>query len=115
MSATRINVVMLDATGPFRCAVTILEGDDKTCHEATLQETDLRRLGDGAAAAVFVAAAFRFLLDREPKEEILARFDISVIARYFPDFDREIGRYLSARAEEQTRPDSDGCIIASRV
>ena len=28
-----------------------------------------------------------FLLDREPKEAILRVFDISVIRRYFPDFD----------------------------
>jgi hypothetical protein len=31
-------------------------------------------------------AAFRFLLDREPKESILGRFDVTVISRYFPEF-----------------------------
>jgi hypothetical protein len=31
-----------------------------------------------------IEAAFRFLLAREPKESILARFDVSVISRYFP-------------------------------
>ena len=40
-------------------------------------------------------AAFRFLLDREPKESILARFDISVISRYFPEFEQELPRYLA--------------------
>jgi hypothetical protein len=40
-------------------------------------------------------AAFRFLLDREPKESILARFDIAVISRYFPEFERELPRYLT--------------------
>jgi hypothetical protein len=40
-------------------------------------------------------AAFRFLLDREPKESILGRFDVTVISRYFPEFDRELPRYLS--------------------
>jgi hypothetical protein len=43
------------------------------------------------------AAAFRFLLEREPKESILARFDVSVIARYFPEFERELPRYLPSR------------------
>jgi hypothetical protein len=38
-------------------------------------------------------AAFRFLLDREPKESILRRFDVTVIARYFPEFERELPRY----------------------
>jgi hypothetical protein len=41
-------------------------------------------------------AAFRFLLDRETKESILRRFDVTVISRYFPKFERELPRYLSA-------------------
>ncbi len=41
-------------------------------------------------------AAFRFLLDREPKESILGRFDVTVISRYFPEFERELPRYLAA-------------------
>jgi hypothetical protein len=42
-----------------------------------------------------VEAAFQFLLDREPKESILVSFDVSVIARYFPEFERELPRYLA--------------------
>jgi hypothetical protein len=37
------------------------------------------------------------LLDREPKESILGHFDVTVISRYFPVFDRELPRYLSRR------------------
>jgi len=40
-------------------------------------------------------AAFRFLLDREPKESILPRFDVTAISRYFPEFEREMPHYLS--------------------
>ena len=40
-------------------------------------------------------AAFRFLLDREPKELILERFDATVISRYFSEFEQELPRYLS--------------------
>jgi hypothetical protein len=32
-------------------------------------------------------------LDREPKE--LGRFDVTAILRYFPEFEREMPRYLS--------------------
>jgi hypothetical protein len=39
-------------------------------------------------------AAFRFLLDREPKESILERFDVTVISLYFPEFEQELPRYL---------------------
>jgi hypothetical protein len=42
-----------------------------------------------------IEAAFRFLLDREPKESILRKFDVTQIARYFPEFGREMPRYLS--------------------
>ena len=40
-------------------------------------------------------ATFRFLLDRERKEFIRGRFDVTVISRYFPEFERELPRYLS--------------------
>ena len=39
-------------------------------------------------------AAFRFLLDREPKESIFRRFDVTVISRYFPEFEQELPHYL---------------------
>ncbi len=42
-----------------------------------------------------LAMQFGFLLDREPKESILGRFDVTVIARYFPEFERELPNYLS--------------------
>jgi hypothetical protein len=35
------------------------------------------------------------LLEREPKESILRRFDVMAISRYFPEFEREMPRYLS--------------------
>jgi hypothetical protein len=37
----------------------------------------------------------RFLLDREPKESILAAFDMRVIRRYFPEFDDAFPGYLA--------------------
>ena len=38
--------------------------------------------------------AFRFLLEREPPESILSRFDLTVIERYFPNYRGEIARRL---------------------
>ena len=37
-----------------------------------------------------VRRSFVFLLEREPKESILRSFDLPVIGRYFPDYEREI-------------------------
>jgi len=42
-----------------------------------------------------VRRSFEFLLERESKDSILARFDLSVISRYFPEYEREIKRRLS--------------------
>jgi hypothetical protein len=38
--------------------------------------------------------SFRFLLEREPNTSILERFELPVIARYFPEYEREIRRRL---------------------
>ena len=39
---------------------------------------------------MFVEACFTFLLQHEPKEQILASFDVSQISGYFSDFERAI-------------------------
>ena len=41
-----------------------------------------------------VHAAFGFLLSKEPASSILAKFDCSIIRRYFPEVDKEIGQYI---------------------
>jgi len=43
---------------------------------------------------ICIEAAFQFLLDREPKESILRRSDVTVISYYFPEFERELPHYL---------------------
>jgi hypothetical protein len=37
-----------------------------------------------------------FLLEREPKESILGQFDLPVIGRYFPEYERDIRKRLTA-------------------
>lgn len=74
--------------------VTILEGGGSTTHEVTVEAADVDRLSGGTDAARLVEASFRFLLDREPKESILGRFELSVISRYFPEYESRIGDYL---------------------
>ena len=85
-------------SGPKTFAVTIREGTGETRHDVTFSDADHARLGGGThTAEACMKAAFRFLLDREPKEAILRRFDLTVIARYFPEFERELPRYLAHR------------------
>jgi hypothetical protein len=81
---------------PLGFAVVIREGDTETRHQVTMSQALHRRLTGGAQAPErLLEAAFRFLLDREPKESILGRFDLTVIARYFPEFERELPHYLA--------------------
>jgi hypothetical protein len=84
-------VVSDDAHG-YRLIVRVREGRGETTHEVTLARDLLTRLGPGESAQAFAERCFAFLLEREPKESILQRFDVSVIARYFPEFEREIAR-----------------------
>jgi hypothetical protein len=71
--------------------VSIRDDDSSTEHEVTLSASDYDRIGTRHGTPEdFVRACFEFLLDREPKESILPRFDVSVISRYFPEFESTI-------------------------
>ena len=71
--------------------VRITEGGGETRHRVTMG--DAVGLAAGyPSEAEFVRACFEFLLAREPKEQILERFEIPVISRYFPEFEGEIRR-----------------------
>jgi hypothetical protein len=76
--------------------VVVREGQGETRHQVTMARDTCDRLTGGKHTPErCLEAAFRFLLDREPKESILSRFDVTVISRYFPGFERELPRYLS--------------------
>jgi hypothetical protein len=56
---------------------------------------DLERYAaPGVTPERLVEASFAFLLEREPRESILREFDLSVIERYFPEYEAEIRRRL---------------------
>lgn len=94
MSAT-IDVRRIEDGDPLVFDVSVGDERGETRHRVTFSRADFARLRAGADAETLIEAAFRFLLDREPKESILARFDVSVISRYFPSFERELPRYLA--------------------
>jgi len=81
-----------DSSFSFR--VTVRDGDEsETHHDVTLSRTHWLRLGAGYdTPAQLLRACFEFLLAREGKESILGSFDVSVIGRYFPEFESRIGR-----------------------
>jgi len=91
-----IDVPQRKPADPAVFEVTVSEGGGRTRHDVTARAADLARLGGAAKPETVVAAAFRFLLDREPKEAILRSFDLTVIGRYFPEFERQLPDYLRA-------------------
>jgi len=59
----------------------------------TVSQEELKRWGSGTAKSDvedLVRRSFDFLLQREPPSSILRTFDLSVIERYFPEYDRII-------------------------
>jgi hypothetical protein len=62
--------------------------------EVTATDADVTALAPGRAAAELIRTSFEFLLEREPPESILRRFDVSVISRYFPEYRAEMVRRL---------------------
>jgi hypothetical protein len=90
-----IEVKASDQGDQYECQVTVSERGSQTQHRVTLRTADYQRLaGSKASPEELVAESFRFLLEREPKESILRSFDLTVISRYFPEYEREIARRL---------------------
>ena len=78
-----------------RFHVQVVDDDGMTSHDVTLSRADFERLGGRyPTAEAFIEACFTFLLERESKESILTSFDVSQVATYFPEFEREILRPL---------------------
>jgi hypothetical protein len=82
-----IEVRALDAE-TFEVTVS---GRTPTTHRVTVRPSYHQQLTGGRIdAETLVRRSFEFLLEREPSTRILSRFDLSVIARYFPDYERII-------------------------
>jgi hypothetical protein len=91
--AAKIEVEKIDKS-KFR--VRVVESGSESSHDVTVSPKDYARLAGGKVEPEeLVRRSFEFLLEREPKESILTSFDLSVISRYFPEYEREIKRRLS--------------------
>ncbi len=88
-----MEITVQPAAGGWVCEVTIEHGGSPSRHTVSVSASDLRRWGrgeDDAAVEDLVRRSFEFLLEREPASAILRRFDLSVIGRYFPDYDQQL-------------------------
>ena len=77
--------------------VTIEERGSISAHEVTVWPSDIDRYAPGATPEQLLEASFEFLLEREPKEAILKRFELPAIERYFPEYRATIAAVLDER------------------
>jgi hypothetical protein len=82
-----VNVTKLDES-TFEVTV---QGRTPTTQTVTVAQDYAARLtGGNAPVERLVLRSFEFLLEREPNTSILRRFDLTVISRYFPEYERVI-------------------------
>ncbi len=77
------------------CEVSVDHAGQRTRHTVTVRPADLARWAGGTDredVESLVARSFEFLLEREPPSAILASFDLSVIQRYFSEYDAAFRR-----------------------
>jgi hypothetical protein len=108
-----ISVRCEPSTGGHRCTVVVGDDPKATTHEVTVSGAALERLTPASTATpaheraeALVRASFAYLLEREPRESILRSFDLPVIERYFPGYEREIGSRV-ATLLQGVGPDAD--------
>jgi len=87
-----ITVTPIDAT-TFE---VIVEAGTTTTHQVTLNPSYYEKLtGKRVAPEVLVEKSFKFLLERESNTSILRSFDLPVIGKYFPEYERVIKRMVA--------------------
>jgi len=69
----------------------IKEGNTSSRHEVILDEEYYQYIAYGKITKEeLIERSFEFLLEREPKESILSKFDLRIIKNYFPEYERKI-------------------------
>ena len=91
-----ISVTAAQKDGGWTFGVQVAEPNGQTRHSVTLSQQDFQRLTDGKQTTPeeLVRKSFEFLLEREPKHQILRQFDLPAIGRYFPEYPTEIRNRL---------------------
>lgn len=80
----------INAQSDVTFAVTVT-ASTPTTHIVTISDDYHHTLTKGVISKEqLIALSFEFLLAREPNTSILTRFELPVIARYFPEYETDI-------------------------
>ena len=86
--------IRVETSSPHVYQVTVETGST-TQHTVTVTPEYWERLTGGRVPAeTLIERSFEFLLERESNSSILRSFDLPVIQRYFPEYERTIGERL---------------------
>jgi hypothetical protein len=86
--------IQVKAVGENRYEVTVI-GRSPTTHIVTVLEAYAAKLSNGTVSTEkLIEKSFEFLLEREPNTSILRSFELSVIGRYFPEYEEAIKSYF---------------------
>jgi hypothetical protein len=98
---TGIDVRCEAAIDGWRCAVRVTEPHGASAYDVTVRDARSFLPSDASAPGAsdidgLVRETFAFLLEREPRTAILPAFDLSAVARYFPEYPAAIRERLLA-------------------
>jgi hypothetical protein len=84
-------MIKVEKTGDEIYKVTV-KSVSTTSHTVTLSDSYYQKLTGGKMTPEeLIRKSFEFLLEREPNTSILRSFELPVIGRYFPEYERVIG------------------------
>jgi predicted PolB exonuclease-like 3'-5' exonuclease len=84
-------MIKVEKTGDEIYKVTV-KSVSTTSHTVTLSDSYYQKLTGGKMTPEeLIKKSFEFLLEREPNTSILRSFELPVIGRYFPEYERVIG------------------------
>jgi hypothetical protein len=68
--------------------VEVEESGSQSQHTVTLNDKYYKKLTGGIIPKEeLIKKSFEFLLERESKESIMSRFDLTVISKFFPEYE----------------------------
>ena len=97
---SRIDVACAADGDGWRCQVTVSDERGASAFDVGVPPVGpflLSLLPDPGYRDIdrLVRETFAFLLEREPRSSILGSFDLTVVGRYFPDFEAEMAHRLA--------------------
>ena len=73
----------------------VVEGNPSTTHQVSVTHLYHQKLTDNRVTPeVLIETSFKFLLERESNTSIMSRFDLPIIERYFPEYEKTIKKML---------------------